>query len=671
MAFGYSLRLSYTKLTSWVFNNKPNRLKPRSFRRKSSKKKGTINKSNENTLQPSNEDKPKICVSECERIDEESNKLFDLIEGKFETNASEERPNPKENRMVLMYLTPPSDTQNECLVYSYPKSEAEEANNPVLLKLKGMFVTLNQVVFQITNQSINISSIAVNEDNREQIYKIGFVSEFESLFLLAVPYNQFTDIEVEAIVKTIERVIKFLYNSMDNAFKETSNHLNLSKLFSILDFLLTEDNKYSSNDSIFFDTIKRLLIDDDLAINLNDSLSEYEAMDWLSDDSSFDIHQQNSCQYVVIGSCLIYKGFLLTSHLPNNHMKDIYSFLSLKGLLCLHKSHSLRLVLWREVFPLRDRSSVSNDWNGTEVTKYFISIVGFGHIVHCTLLEMPFNSCEQIIYKANEVIINESIRLLKSHFIKTGLSAEIDHCFDVQLMSAKLLLDRKNEQKRYKSLSSLKELLSIASTSSSKQALYRSTGSLSSLDNSSVCSSVKSHSSPSLQHSLLSRTSSSCTSLSHSHSKDMNLLTCSPNNCVYMRHNLKLPENLVCYLEIEDGQQIFAGPLLQWPKDICQQVFKKFARCCYAMSQRLRASCDPCLETGTTFQIKVESNFLSPNKLKAKKSANEVFLFNVIGRHDRNLEFYACFKTDGCDLVPNDFDIEDFIYSLKLQRRLI
>lgn len=584
--------------------------------------------------------------------------------------VSEEIPKKKSQGILLMYLMPPNDAHNECLLYSYPKFESEDSNNPVLLKLKGMFVTLNQVVFQITNQAIRMSSIAVNDENEEQIFKIGFVSESESLFVLAVPQNQLTDVEIEAIVNSIRRVIKFLYKSMDNAFKDTSNHLNLNKLFSVLDFLLTQNNKFSMNESIFFDTIKRLLIDDDLAINLNDSLSEYEAMDWLSDDSSLDIHQQNSNQYVIIGSCLIYKGFLLTSHLPNNHLKDIYSYLSLKGLLSLHKNHSIRLVLWREVFPSCDRSSLTSDSIETEETKHFVSIVGFRHIIHCTLLEMPFNCCEQMIYKANEVIINESIRLLKSHLMKTGMSAEIDRCFDVQRMSSKLMFDRKNDQKRYRSLSSLKELLSIPSTSSSRQALYRSNGSLSSLD-SSVCSSMRSHSSPSLERSLLSRTSSSCTSLSQSNSKDLSLLTSGPNDCVYIQQSLKLPDNLVCYLEIEDGQQVFAGPLLQWPQDICQPVFHKFAQSCYVMSQRLRGASDSCLETGTTFHVKLESHFLSPNKLKAKKSANEVFLFNVIGRHDRNSEFYVCFKTNGCDLVPNEFDVEDFIYTLRLQRRLI
>ena len=351
-------------------------------------------------------------------------------------------------------------------------------------------------------------------------------------------------------------------------------------------------------------------------------------------------------------------------------MRDVYSYLSLNGLLSLHKTHSIRLVFWSQVFPSFDGNNDSTDSNESEDIKYFVSIVGYQHTIHCTLLEMPFVCSEDTVIKANEVIINESIRLLKYHFTKSGITDEIEHCFDVQQTALKMIFDRKTDQKRYKSLSSLKDLLSLSSsTSQLKQGMGYSMGSLSSLG-SSCSSSMKSRSSPSLHRSILSRTSSSATSLSQSNSKDTNQLNCSPNDCIYLQQNSKLPENLICYLDIEDGQQIFAGPLLQWPKDICEQIFKKFAESCYGMSREFKQSYDLCHEMGKTFQIKISSNFLSPNKLRAKKFENEIHLFHVIGRHDRNTEFFVCFKTNGCDLVPIDFDIEDFMYGLRLQRRL-
>ena len=447
-----------------MFNNK-NKVK-RSIKRKSTKKKADINKDETNC----GDNKPKIEISDYDQNN--TNSLFDLIKGKYETKVSK-----IDNKFILMYLMAPNETQNDCLIYSYPKPETDDSNNPILLKLKGMFITLSQVVSQITNQSINFSSISVNEENNEQIYKIGFIHESEQLLVLALPHNKFTDIEVEAIVQTIGRVIKFNFNSLSNAFKEESNHTNLKTIFSVLEHLLTDDIKYSTIDSIFLNTIKRLLIDDELAVNLNDSLSEYEAMDWLSEDSSNDIHQENSSQFIVIGSCLLYKGFLLTSHLSNHLLKDIYSYLSLKGLLSLHKTHSIRLVLWNQVFPSFDGSIDPKDYSESEDVKYFVSIVGFRHMIHCTLLEMPFISSNETVIKANEVIINESIRLLKSHFTKSGLTDEIDHCFDVQQMAVNKFFDQKSNQKRYKSLSSLKDLLSLSSsTTQLKQVIHRSMG---------------------------------------------------------------------------------------------------------------------------------------------------------------------------------------------------
>jgi hypothetical protein len=663
------LRSSYTRLTSWVFDTKRFVKKRKSFKRKSSKKNEIKDKNTINTpLTPS------ISVSNCDETNNNDsnniNQLFNLIiEGNCLSLESK-----SEHQLIVMYLMPPNDTtDNDCLVFSYPKHNNQNHKMPVLLKLKGMFVTLSQVVSQITNQFINLSSIAVNHENKEQIYTIGFMHEFSSLLAIALPKHQFTDIEVETMVQTISRVIKFVYNSLDSGFKNESNHQSLTKLFSTIEYLLTEETQYSITDSIFVNTIKRLLIDDSLAINISDSLSEYEAMDWLSDDSSIDIQQQSLTQFIVIGSCIIFKGFLITSHLPANYLKEVYGLLSTKGLLSLHKKQSIRLVYWSEVFPISQRRNESNDYIENEGVKYYMAIVGIEHLIHCTLIEMPFISLEETPIKANEIIINESIRLIKSYFTKSGILDEIEHCFEMQEQAFSHFFGKKNERKRHKSLSSLKDLFSLTSSpSTSKQQIYHSTSSLLSLDESIVSGSNKSYSSPSLQHSILSQNSSSATSLSHPNSKDINPSICCPNNCIYLQQNLQLPENLICYLDIEDGLEVFAGPLLQCPKEVCDQVFKKFAECCYDISKKLRNLKNGIQEFGKTFEIRFPSNFLSPNKTKLKKSDFENCLFNVIGRSESQInEFYACFKLNSSALMPIDIDFNDLVYKLRLQRRLL
>ncbi|XP_054164806.1 protein inturned-like [Oppia nitens] len=647
-----------TGLTSWLFGNKS--FKRKSFKRKSSQKKilkEVIDNNNDNN-------NPSINVTVCDDINvnevKTTNKLLDLIEGKCETFVSK-----IDNKLILLYLMPPNDIQSDCLLYSYPKVIENEDINPVLMNLKGMFVTLSQVVSQITNQCIKLSSITVNHENRKQIYKTGFIHEKDSLLVLALP-NTFTDIQVEGMVETIARVLRFVYKSMDSAFNDQSKHENLTKLFSIVEYLLYEDSKNLTIDSLFINSMKRLIIDDELATNLSDSLSEFEAMDWISDNSTFDLSSQNSCQFIVIGSCLIYKGLLLSSHLPNHHLKDVYFYLTVNGFLSLHKSHSIRLIIWSEIFPNSEIINVFEDQN----VKYIILIVGFQHLIHCTLIESPLVHSNETQITVNELIINESIRLLKWHFSRIGVIDEIDDCFNIQTMAAKQIFSSNKEQKRYKSLSSLKDLLFLSPASSqSRSQIYHSSSSLASLEGSSLSASIKSTSSPSLQYSMLSRShSSSTTSLSQNTSKDQ-----IKYNKTYLQQNIKLPENLICYLNIEDGQEVFAGPLLQLPKNICEKIFKKFTECCYEMSQCFRhsSSHQMCHEIGRTFQLKISSNFLSPNKLKSKKSDNEIYLFNVIGRQQTNVEFYACFKTNTNESQFTDFDIEDFIYGLHLQRRIL
>ncbi|CAG2103605.1 unnamed protein product [Medioppia subpectinata] len=220
--------LKYKRLTSWVFRNKSSKQSTdKSLKRKSS------------------------CRKEVPKDTDEAS---------------------DDNKLVLMYLMPSNDTQTDCLLYSYPKTETEDSDQ-VLLKLKGMFITLSQAVYQFTQQSICLSSIEVNQQNSKQLYRIGFVHQMNGLLVLALPYDTYTDVEVEAIVETIAR-----------------------------------------------------------------------AFDWISEEPAMDSHEQSGAPFIVIGSCLLYKGLLLSSQLAVNHLKDIFAFLSLKGLLSLHKTDSIRLV---------------------------------------------------------------------------------------------------------------------------------------------------------------------------------------------------------------------------------------------------------------------------------------------------------------------------------------
>lgn len=562
---------------------------------------------------------------------------------------------------VLMYLTPPNEnnsSERDCLVFSYPEQNSESSKNPILLKLKGMFITMSHVVGQITNQLPILSNICITQDSQEKVFKVAFFHEYSSMLALALPSDKFSSFEVRIIIETIARMICFLYNSLDSAFKNNCNHKDLKKTCKIMNYLLKQNKQNCDiNLNFFINAIPKLIVDDDLILRINDFINEYEAMDWLSDDDNDDYNENIDDpiqEFIVIGSCLIYKSNLIISHLPANYLVDVIGFVRLSGLL---QMNSIKLVMWKEVHPASLRTNEMNDFVMNQGNKYFLVIVGIESLFHCVLVEMPFLSKETSLIKPNEAIINESIKLLVLILIKSGIKDEFD-----QFLNSKSQLtnsESKLEKKKYKSLSSLKELIPNVFSSSTKQQSFHSTGSLLSLDeSSSISGSHISHSSPSLQQSLLSYTSSSATSLCQSVSGANSTF-----NCKLFLQNKNLPDNLVCYTFVEKGFQIISCPIILCIDEIRNQLFNQFLSCCFAISNQLHNNENDENEIGVTFELKVNLDS------KIKRSI-ESLMFFVIGHLDlKGNEFYGCFQIKNSSNL--DIDIKDVIYNLKISQRLV
>ncbi|GIY09665.1 protein inturned [Caerostris extrusa] len=124
----------------------------------------------------------------------------------------------------------------------------------------------------------------------------------------------------------------------------------------------------------------------DLKTEIDDILSELESSDFGSSSEGFDGNQRI---YSILGSCLFYKGYLLSNHLPKNDLLDIYLFLHYKHLLSLTKHQAVsEIIIWNEVFPSQRQEPYYPDSDFIEVQgRWFMLIVAMNHCILSVILE--------------------------------------------------------------------------------------------------------------------------------------------------------------------------------------------------------------------------------------------------------------------------------------------
>ncbi|MEQ2167949.1 hypothetical protein GOODEAATRI_009282 [Goodea atripinnis] len=116
-------------------------------------------------------------------------------------------------------------------------------------------------------------------------------------------------------------------------------------------------------------------------------LSDFESSDFgeMSEDF-FGLRRL----YVILGSCLFYKSYLIANHLPKEDLLDVCLYCQHFCLLPLASEQRLgQLVIWREVFPQQRASGGGSAAPGFTQPKgrHFLLIVGLRHLMQCVLLE--------------------------------------------------------------------------------------------------------------------------------------------------------------------------------------------------------------------------------------------------------------------------------------------
>uniref|UniRef100_A0A8C9EXC4 Inturned planar cell polarity protein n=1 Tax=Pavo cristatus TaxID=9049 RepID=A0A8C9EXC4_PAVCR len=208
--------------------------------------------------------------------------------------------------------------------------------------------------------------------------------------------------QLRNMIEDVVRTLKFMYSSLDSAFCQVEHVSRLDHFFNLFFQRALQPARLNSNASpsaqhyttcsaLFLDSLpglRWLTLPQEIKMEIDTALSDLEAADFA--ELSEDYYNMRRL-YMIMGSCLFYKGYLIGNHLPKEDLIDIGLYSQHYCLLPLAAEQKIgQLVIWREVFPQHhiQPCEVSNFTGYTEPeARYFLLIVGLRHFMLCVLLE--------------------------------------------------------------------------------------------------------------------------------------------------------------------------------------------------------------------------------------------------------------------------------------------
>ncbi|XP_072898913.1 protein inturned isoform X2 [Hemitrygon akajei] len=299
---------------------------------------------------------------------------------------------------IAMYLTLKVESENskeeQEILYHYPMSEASQK----LKNIRGIFITLCDMLENITGGHIISTSLLLNG----KLINIGYWKEGSNLLLLGLPAERVPLPQLRNMIKTLVRTLQYMYSSLDSAFCKSENFQRLDHFFSLYFQRAVQPAKlncstspssqlYNSSTALFLDTlpgVRWLTLPQYIKMDIDTILSDLESADFgeLSEDY-YDMQRL----YLILGSCLFFKGYLIGNHLPKDDLLDIALYCQHYCLLPLAAEKRIgQLVIWREVFPYRYLVSSSEpiiEGYQEPTGRYFLLIVGLRHFMLCVVLE--------------------------------------------------------------------------------------------------------------------------------------------------------------------------------------------------------------------------------------------------------------------------------------------
>uniref|UniRef100_A0A8D2JI46 Protein inturned n=1 Tax=Varanus komodoensis TaxID=61221 RepID=A0A8D2JI46_VARKO len=286
---------------------------------------------------------------------------------------------------IVMYLSLKLDSDSskdeQEILYQYPISEASQKMKSV----RGIFLTLCDILENMTGAHIISSSMF----SCGKLIHVAYRKESDKLLVIGLPAESVPLSQLRNMIADVVQTLTFMFGSLDSAFCQTGNISRLDHFFSLFfqqALQLPRFNSSACPSSHHYDNCCALFLYNFPGVRWLSLPREIKVIVPKAAEDYYDMRRQ----YTILGSCLFYKGYLISSHLPKEDLIDIALYSRHYCLLPLAAEQRIgQLVIWREVFPHHHLQACKTSYEGYSEPKarYFLLIVGLKHFMLSVLLE--------------------------------------------------------------------------------------------------------------------------------------------------------------------------------------------------------------------------------------------------------------------------------------------
>jgi len=266
------------------------------------------------------------------------------------------------------------DDPESDIVFWYPDNE----NNKMLKVIRGIFLTLSDVLKEITGRKVKSTDLLINGMQVNVCYH----KYNSNVLILAIPSERCCLTKLEKYLQELLIFLQVSFETIENAFNEANISLTRHLVLMFMEMVLQYDNPLQ-----LLGTVPFLSLSNQHYIDINNILSDSEAADYADCIDDFFPHRRLYC---TLGTCLFYKGALVCSHLGDDILKEILIFCKYHWLFLLTQSERLKqLVIWKEfhVTSSDELKESNSEFIKPSGLRWFLLIVGQGNSLLCTLFE--------------------------------------------------------------------------------------------------------------------------------------------------------------------------------------------------------------------------------------------------------------------------------------------
>uniref|UniRef100_A0A665UJ91 Protein inturned n=1 Tax=Echeneis naucrates TaxID=173247 RepID=A0A665UJ91_ECHNA len=370
---------------------------------------------------------------------------------------------------IVMYLSLKLDSaspqEEEEILYQYPVSEASSQ----LKGVRGIFLTLCDMLENVTGGRIISSSLLLGK----HLVHVGYWKESNNLLVIGLPADRVPLLYLQTVLGDVVRTLKVMYGSLDSAFCKADHSPRLDHFFCLFFQQLIQPSRLRDGTSaplpdvsgtLFLDglpAVRWLTLPPEIKMEVDTVLSDFESSDFgeMSEDF-FGLRRL----YVILGSCLFYKSYLIANHLPKEDLLDVCLYCQHYCLLPLASEQRVgQLVIWREVFPQQraNGSSTAPGYNQSQ-GRHFLLIVGLRHFMQCVLLEAGGCASPALGSPGPDCVYVDQVKatLLQLEVLEAGIEERLNAPPVPCLSCADWFLPAANARDRLDSLASSSPVLS-------------------------------------------------------------------------------------------------------------------------------------------------------------------------------------------------------------------